>query len=184
MPEKPPGSTRGKVLYWLALTVLAVVGSAYAYRLTSAPRPPTVEEYIASVGDGAKVAPAGFTLSGVAPSCQGLPIVLDATLTDVAATHIGFIILNEARISKLPKVVQLYAFGHECGHQLHGLSEEKSDCQAIVDGQKAGWLDEAGIDAICAFWKPYQGDSSHAPGPERCQLMKRCFANGMAAAGG
>lgn len=182
MPEKANTSTRGKVIYWLFLVVLAVVGSGLAYRLTSAPRPPTIEEYIASAGPGARLAPAGFTLSGVAPSCQGLPIVLDPNLTDVAATHIGFIILNEERIAKLPKVVQLYAFGHECGHQLHGLSEEKSDCQAIVDGRKAGWLDEAGIGAICEFWKPYQGDSSHAPGPERCQLMKRCFAEGMQAA--
>lgn len=184
MPATSSGSARGKVLYWLALTVLAIVGSAYAYRLTSAPRPPTVEEYLAGVGEGAKVAPAGFTLSGVTPTCRGLPIVLDSTLKDVAATHIGFIILNPERIVTLPKVVQLYAVGHECGHQIHGQSEEKSDCQAIVDGKAAGWLDAAGVGAICDFWKPYVGDNSHAPGPARCELMKRCFAEGMTAAGG
>ncbi len=72
MPEKPSGSVRGKVLYWAALAVLAVVGSAYAYRLTSAPRPPTVEEYLAEVGEGAKLAPAGFTLSGVTPPCASI----------------------------------------------------------------------------------------------------------------
>jgi hypothetical protein len=175
---------RGRILYWLFLTAVAIVGSGLAYRLTSTPRPPTVTEYIASAGTGAEMAPAGYTLSGVSPSCQGLPIVLDPNLTDVAATHKGFIILNPKRITKLPKVVQLYAFGHECGHQLHGLSEEKSDCQAIVDGRKAGWLDQTGVGAICEFWKPYQGDSSHAPGPERCELMQRCFTEGMQAAGG
>jgi len=88
----------------------------------------------------------------------------------------SFIILNPARMQKLPKVVRLYAFGHECGHQLHGVSEEMADCYAVTRGQAQGWLDAAGVEAICAFWKPYAGDNKHLPGPERCELMKRCFA--------
>ncbi len=142
-----------------------------------------MEEYIAGAGLRAKRAEPGFQLAGVTPTCHGLPIVLDPSLDDVAAAHAGFVILNAERIAKLPKVVQLYAFGHECGHQTHGLSEEKADCQAIADGRAAGWLDEPGVGAICDFWKPYQGDSSHLPGPERCELMKSCFSDGMAAAG-
>ena len=172
-----------RLAYWAFLAIIAVAGSWFAYSFTSAPRPPTVEEYIASAGLGARQAEPGFRLSGVTPSCHSLPIVLDPSLNDVAAAHAGFIILNAERIAKLPKVVQLYAFGHECGHQLHGLSEEKADCQAIVDGKAAGWLDASGIGAICDFWKPYQGDNAHLPGPERCLLMQRCFSEGMAAAG-
>jgi hypothetical protein len=176
---------RGKRLaYWAVLGAVAIVGSWYAYRLTSAPRPPTVSEYISKAGPGASLAPVDFKLSGVTPACHGLPIVLEPSLNDVAAAHAGFVILNPERIAKLPKVVQLYAFGHECGHQMHGLSEEKADCQAIVDGKAAGWLDAAGVVAICDFWKPYQGDSAHLPGPARCELMQRCFAEGFAAAGG
>ena len=176
---------RGRRLaYWVFLAAVAVVGSWFAYRLTSTPRPPTVSEYLLSAGPSASLAGADFKLSGVTPDCHGLPIVLDSALNDVAATHAGFIILNAERIAKLPKVVQLYAFGHECGHQVHGLSEEKSDCQAVVDGKAAGWLDAAGVVAICDFWKVYKGDSAHLPGPARCELMQRCFAEGMTAAGG
>ncbi len=178
------GSSVKRLAYWAFLAAIAIAGSWLAYDLTSTPRPPTVEEYIASAGLGAKRAEPGFQLSGVTPACHGLPIVLDPSLDDVAAAHAGFVILNAERIAKLPKVVQLYAFGHECGHQVHGLSEEKADCQAIADGKAAGWLDEPGVGAICEFWKPYQGDSNHLPGPERCLLMKRCFAEGMAATGG
>lgn len=176
---------RGRRLaYWVFLTAVAIAGSWFAYRLTSTPRPPTVSEYISRAGPSASLAPADFKLSGVTPACHGLPIVLDPSLKDVAATHKGFIILNAERIAKLPKVVQLYAFGHECGHQMHGPSEEKADCQAVVDGKAAGWLDAAGIGVICDFWKPYQGDNVHLPGPARCELMQRCFAEGLAAAGG
>jgi hypothetical protein len=170
--------------YWGFLAMVAIIGSWLAYNFTSASRPPTVEEYIAGAGQGARLAPPGFRLSGVTPACHGLPIVLDPALDDVAATHPGFIILNEERLSKLPKVVQLYAFAHECGHQTHGPSEEKADCQAIVDGKAAGWLDAAGITAICDFWKPYRGDNAHLPGPERCALMKRCLTEGLSAASG
>jgi len=46
----------------------------------------------------------------------------------------------------------------------------------VTRGQAQGWLDAAGVEAICAFWKPYAGDNKHLPGPERCELMKRCFA--------
>jgi hypothetical protein len=182
MTALAPGTRR--LAYWALLAVVAVAGSWLAYTLTSASRPPTVAEYIAEVGLGARVAEAGFQLSGVVPSCHGLPIVLDPSLEDVAAMHSGFIILNADRIAKLPKVVQLYAFAHECGHQIHGASEDKADCQAIVDGKAAGWLDAAGIGAICDFWRPYRGDSAHAPGADRCRLMTRCYAEGMGAAGG
>ncbi|MEZ5922974.1 MAG: hypothetical protein R3D57_01170 [Hyphomicrobiaceae bacterium] len=181
MAAKSSGPRRW--VYRVILAAVAVIGSWAAYRMTSTPRPPTIDEYIASVGLGATKAEPGFQLAGVTPDCHGLPIVLDPTLDDVAAAHAGFIILNRDRMAKLPKVVQLYAFGHECGHQVHGLSEEKADCQAITDGKRDGWLDAAGVGAICDFWKPYQGDSAHLPGPDRCQLMQRCFAEGMQAAG-
>jgi hypothetical protein len=178
-----PASPARRFLRWSILAAIAVAGSWLAYTMTSTPRPPTVEEYIADAGPGAKLAGPGFQLSGITPACHGMPIVLDPSLSDVAAAHAGFVILNAERMAKLPKVVQLYAFSHECGHQVHGPSEEKADCQAIIDGKSAGWLDLSGVGAICAFWKPYQGDSAHLPGQERCLLMQRCFTEGMAAGG-
>jgi hypothetical protein len=101
--------------------------------------------------------------------------VLNPSLNDIAAAYPGYIILNPDRFRALPKVVRLYAFYHECGHQMRGPSEEAADCYAVEVGRRDGWLDLLGIQAICDFWRPYAGDSVHLPGPERCKLMKRCF---------
>jgi len=160
----------------LLLSGLAVAGALFAYQLSSAPSaPPTLAEYLA-YAPGRTLAPAGYGVDGTPLACGPVQIVLDPKLDDVAAAHPGFVILNPAAFAKLPKVVRLYAFGHECGHQLHGPSEEMADCYAVTRGQAQGWLDAGGVEAICAFWKPYAGDNKHLPGPERCELMKRCFA--------
>jgi len=162
-------------LRWLLLGALAIGGGLFAYDMLSDPGPPTLEQYIA-YAPGRTLAPADYTIDGAGIACGTARVVLNSSLDDVAAAHPGFIILNPARMQKLPKVVRLYAFGHECGHQLHGVSEEMADCYAVTRGQAQGWLDAAGVEAICAFWKPYAGDNKHLPGPERCELMKRCFA--------
>ena len=163
---------------WLRLVLLgglAVGGGLFAYQMMSDPGPPTIAEYVAYNPDRS-IAPADFKIDGEAVTCGKAQVALNPSLMDVAAAHPGFIILNPRRLEHLPKVIALYAFGHECGHQLHGVSEEMADCYAVTRGQVQGWLDAAGVDAICAFWKPYAGDNKHLPGPERCELMKRCFA--------
>ena len=157
------------------LGAVAVGGALFVYDAMRDPGPPSLEEYIA-YAPGRTAAPAGYTIGGAGIACGTARLVLNTALDDVAAAHPGFIILNPARLDKLPKVIRLYAFGHECGHQLHGVSEEMADCYAVTRGQAQGWLDGGGVEAICAFWKPYAGDNKHLPGPERCELMKRCFA--------
>ena len=167
---------RNKWLRGALLTTTAIAGSIVACQMTSDPGPPTVAEYAAK-NPLRTVAPADFTIAGQTTVCAKVPVVLDPTLMDVGAAYPGFIILNPRVMSHLPKVVALYAFGHECGHQLHGVSEEEADCYAVVRGEAQGWLDEAGVQQICDFWKPQaRVDNKHLPGPERCELMKRCFA--------
>ncbi|MEZ5775431.1 MAG: hypothetical protein R3D33_12220 [Hyphomicrobiaceae bacterium] len=167
---------------WLA--AIAVAGSAAAYLITSSPRPPTVDEYLAHQGlDRSALIGTQITIGGREESCGDRPIIHDPTLTDVAAAHPGYLIFNPKRVASLPAVVQLYAFGHECGHQIEGRSEEKADCYAIRLGRAEGWLDPAGIEAICDFWKPYAGDSVHLPGKARCDLMKRCYAEAASSGG-
>lgn len=160
----------------IALAALAVAGAAFAYGLSSGTRPPTLEEYLAHVGLDRRSVVAGYRIGEVPTRCGDRPTVLQASLDDVAGAHPGFIIVNPERMAKLPKVVQLYAFAHECGHQLHGRSEEAADCYAVFRGEAQGWLTPEGINAICAFWKPYAGDNVHLPGASRCELMRRCFA--------
>ncbi len=164
----------------LLLVALAAAGALFAYQITSAPsEPPTLAEYLA-YAPGRTLAPAGYGVDGPPLVCGKVQIVLNPKLADVAAAHPGFVILNPAAFEKLPKVVRLYAFGHECGHQLHGPDETVADCSAIADGVAQKWLDAAGLQAICDFWKPLAGDNKHLPGVERCEAMKRCFAKAAA----
>ena len=159
----------------LFLAALALAGSLFAYQMASDSGPPTLEEYLANK-PGRTLAPADYAVEGVPLTCGKVRVVLDTALDDVAAAHPGFVILNPKAFDKLPKVVRLYAFGHECGHQLHGVSEEMADCYAVTRGQAQKWLDAASVQAICDFWKPLATDKGHLPGAARCEAMKRCFA--------
>ena len=153
-----------------------VLGAALlVYWIASDPGPPTLEQYLA-YAPGRTLAPADYAFEGARLSCGDVRVVLNPDLNDVAAAHPGFIIINPKRFGKIPKVVRLYAFGHECGHQLHGPSEETADCYSVTRGQAQGWLDAEGVQAICDFWRPYAGDNQHLPGAARCELMKQCFA--------
>ena len=171
-----------KHLRWLMLGVLAIGGAWLAYGLTSAPGPFSVEQYLAET-KGSSLAPPGYTIEGAPITCAKVQLVLNPSIDDVAEAFPGFIIVNPTRFDKLPRVVRLYAFGHECGHQLHGPSEEMADCYSVTRGEAQGWLNATGIDAICEFWKPFAGDNKHLPGPARCELMRQCFAKAKAARG-
>ena len=164
-----------KHLRWLLLGAVAIGGSGLAYEFTSDPGPPTIAQYLAFAPDRS-MAPPGYSIDGTGVACGKVQVVFNPSLDNVAAAHPGFIIINPRQFDKLPKVVRLYAFGHECGHQLHGVSEELADCYAVTRGEAQGWLDAGGVEAICNFWKPYAGDNQHLPGPARCELMRRCFA--------
>lgn len=163
---------------WVALAGIAAVGGWLAYSTTSGTRPPTIDEVMAKAGPDARLIAAGaFAVEGTPTRCGDAVTVLDPRLDDVAAVFPGIIMLNEPAFNKLPKVVRLYAYQHECAHITgSGADETAADCAAIAVGKAAGWLDPAGVEAICAFWKPYVGDNTHLPGPERCKAMQVCYA--------
>lgn len=165
---------RSARLRYAALACVALAGSWAAYDITSGPPEMTVARYLAGSPDRA-LAPAGYSIGGASVACSTAGVVLDPKLSDLASAYAGFVILNPSRMQPLPKTVNLYAFAHECGHVLGGPSEERADCYAMARGEAQGWLDAAGVEAICDFWKPYAGDSEHLPGAARCELMQRCF---------
>lgn len=158
------------------LAAVAIVGGWAAYEWSLPSGPPSIASYVAAK-PGRSIAATDFAIDGVPSRCAKAGIVIDPFLDDVAAAFPGFIILNPKGLERVPKVVRLYAFGHECGHHLKGPSEEMADCYAVVRGEAQGWLDAKGVEDICAFWKPIAAEAGHAPGPARCELMRRCFAS-------
>jgi len=142
---------------------------------------PTIEEYMNAQAGSRKVAQGKMTLDGRPVSCGKRPTVIDARLDSWGGSYPGYLILNPDRIRGLATPVKLYVYYHECGHQFVGATETGADCYSIRSGVKAGWLDGQGLDQICAFISQLKGDGVHPPGPQRCQLMRQCYAAAVSA---
>jgi len=160
----------------ILLALLAILGLQTALARADW-GPPTVTEYAAHVGN-AMIIPAGqLRLDGHRLTCGRRPTVFDATLDDYGAAYPGFVILNPSLIARVPTPVKLWIYSHECGHQFRGASEEKADCFAVQRGRRQRWLTSEGLDQICQFIEPAQGSIMHYTGPERCRLMRKCYAS-------
>jgi hypothetical protein len=139
---------------------------------------PTPEEYLARVGERAKLVPSGkLELDGYKAECGRRPTVLDEKLDDYGAAYPGFLILNPKLLSKVPKVVKLWIHAHECGHQFRGADEDAADCFAVQRGRRYGWLTPEGLEEVCKFISPAKGDSMHFSGSYRCEAMRVCYAD-------
>jgi hypothetical protein len=161
----------------VAAVVTVVVGIAFG---TGQPATagPTPEEYVGHVGGDAQIVnPGELVLDGKRMMCGKRPTVMDNQLDDYGAAYPGFLILNPKLIAKVPTVVKMWIFAHECGHQFRGPDEETADCFAVQRGRRQGWLDVSGLDEICKFISPAKGDSMHFSGSHRCEAMRQCFAD-------
>lgn len=137
---------------------------------------PTAESYVEQVGGGATiVAPGELLIANRRMQCGNRPTVIDPNLDDFGAAYPGFIILNPKKLANVPPAVALWIYAHECGHQMRGPDEDTADCFAVQRGRRMGWLDATGVEEICTFITPAQGDSMHFAGPMRCRSVRRCF---------
>lgn len=161
----------------LVFAILCGAGLMAAWWLRYTNAGPTTDEYLARLGPAASLVAAGkLTFDGEPFACGRRPTVLAPGFSDYAAAFYGFLIVNPERFAALPLILKRYAYTHECGHQFVGADEDMADCYAIRTGVKQGWLDDAGMDAICAFISKSKGDLRHPPGVRRCQAMRVCYA--------
>ena len=137
---------------------------------------PTAEEYVAHIGEEAKLVPPGkFSLAGRILICGRRPTVIDPTLDDYGAAYPGFLIMNPRLIAKVPDPVKLWIYSHECAHQFRGPDEGIADCFAVQRGRRQGWLTPAGLNEVCNFISPARRDLMHFSGSQRCAAMRKCY---------
>jgi hypothetical protein len=137
---------------------------------------PSLDDYLKEVGpDGKVIAHGQLKIDGRAVNCGNRPTVLNPYFVSWGGAFPGFLILNTKKIQGLSTQVKLYVYNHECGHQFVGADETKADLFAIRRGVKYGWLDAQGMEDICTFVLRIKGDSAHAPGPERCENMRKYY---------
>ena len=117
------------------------------------------------------------TIAGQKVSCYAAKsIVKSNNVPGPGYAGPGVIYLGPQYLKAYPAVVQRFIFLHECGHQYVGTDETAADCWAAKVGKKQGWFGASQVNAVCkAFWNT-QGGQYHLPGPERCQVLKQCFA--------
>lgn len=137
---------------------------------------PTVEGYLADNPHAKLVGASGFVIDGKRMLCGRRPVIIDDKFDSWGGAFPGFLIWNSAMTAKLPTVVRLYIFSHECGHQFVGRDEQAADCFAVRRGVRYGWLNDAGMEQICSFISQLRADDEHAGGAERCAYMRRCLA--------
>lgn len=157
---------------------MALAGAVLLSAASWAMAGPTPEEYVAHVGGDAKIIPSGqLRMDGRRMSCGQRPTVLDNQLDDYGAAYPGFLILNPKLLAKVSTPVKLWIHAHECGHQFRGPDEETADCFAVQRGRAERWLTPEGLEEVCKFISPAKGDSMHFSGSNRCDAMRKCYAD-------
>ena len=163
-----------------ASILLLLAGCTKAAPQDATSADPTPQAYVGQFGGDATIVPAGdYTLDGRKVACGGVPTVLDPHLNDYAASFPKFIIVRPDLMKKPATAVKLWIYYHECGHVVLGPDTNAADCYGIQRGVREGWLTARAMDQICEFIKPGVADAAHLAGPQRCALMRACFAKAM-----
>ncbi len=117
-----------------------------------------------------------MTLAGRSVRCGNVRNVLDRNLPSEGAAAPGVLIINPRLINRMPQIVRLFVFHHECGHHNIGQSELAADCWAVERGVEQGWLDRKGLGQVCRSFGNMPETETHPSAQRRCGNLNRCFA--------
>lgn len=121
-----------------------------------------------------------ISMSGRNLRCGKARNVLDANLPSEGAAAPGVLIINPRLINRMPGVVRLFVFHHECGHHNIGASELRADSWAVERGVSEGWLDREGLKQVCRSFGNMPATPTHPSGRSRCRNLDRSFARAVA----
>ena len=114
-------------------------------------------------------------------SGQPVAFVPNPALNDIGRARPGpppTIELNPVFLAQLPAKLQLFWYGHECGHHVLGPanSETRADCWSIRVGKQQGLFTRADVLAFAPYFASNPGSPwGHLPGPFRARALIRCF---------
>lgn len=141
----------------------------------------------AQFGDPFRPVIAGRQVQCMSAIGQPVAFVPNPMLNDIGQSNPGFpptIQLNPVILTALPVPLQLFWWGHECGHHALGHTlglsdftrEAAADCWAIQKGKEAGVLTRRDVEAFEPYFRNNPGSPwGHLPGPNRIALFLRCF---------
>lgn len=138
---------------------------------------------------------AGVPVHCRAATGQAVAFVANPFLNDVGRAQPGLpptIELNPVLLMQLPPKLQLFWYGHECGHHVLGhtignysqASESEADCWAIETGRSQNLFRRRDVAGFEPFFRNNPGSPwGHLPGPLRAANLMRCY-DGASAGGG
>ena len=124
---------------------------------------------------GKLIKPGRLMIDGLPVKCGRTPVLISTRVPDFGSARRGLIILNPAKLRRLPRDAKLLVFYHECAHQYVGGSELAADCWAVQKVRREGLMDRAGLKNACSFIKGLPANRRHPPGVMRCRQMIRCY---------
>lgn len=156
------------------LAALAAAPQSHAQSRVTGPASP-----LDSIVENATILPPGaYRIGGRIMRCGDARTIVSPEFWDYGGSMPGLIIMNPSKLSRLPRQVRLFVYHHECSHQTVGDDEAAADCRAVKRGRREGWLTPAGVKQICSrLLYDSEGDYYHWPGPARCALIDRCYAD-------
>jgi hypothetical protein len=157
----------------VAMIAAQTIAAATAQPLKTDPTP---SDYVERNGSGSIVPAGKLMIDGHPMMCGKAATILDPGLNDYAASYPRFVILNQPLLDKVAPAVKLWIFSHECGHVSGIRDESQADCFGVRRGRREGWLTPSGLDQVCAFISGGQPDAMHFSGPDRCAIMRQCYA--------
>lgn len=121
-------------------------------------------------------------IAGYRVRCADVRTRLDRRLNNLgaAAPDERLLLINPVMLAAETPVVQLFVYHHECGHHRIGASEIGADCWAVERGVEDGWLDRAGIKAVCDSFGGAPATATHPSAKKRCGALDQCFAKALA----
>lgn len=119
--------------------------------------------------------PGGFAIDGIPVVCGSLPTIVTTNIPDGAMNNGQAILMNPMVLGRLPTVLKLYVYAHECGHAVVGSNEVGADCWAIRTGRDQGWFPPDAFGLLIEFFRNNPGSLRHPPGPVRVQNMMQCY---------
>jgi len=128
----------------------------------------------------------GVQVHCTAASGQPVAFVLNPVLNDVGRAVPGLpprIEINPSVLAQFPPKLQLFWYGHECGHHALGhtsfaafANESAADCWAIRTMKGQGLLTREDVADIGPYFAQIPGSLwGHLPGPDRLKLFEKCY---------
>lgn len=130
---------------------------------------------LAKVANAQVYPPGQFAIDGIPVVCGGLPTIVTPNIPDAGINNGQAILLNPLVLGRLPTVLKLYVYAHECGHAVVGGNEVGADCWAIRTGRDQGWFPPQAFNLLIEFFQNNHGSLRHPPGAVRVNNMMHCY---------